>query len=391
MFKTNTLVVPLFLLITTALTAGEYQQDVVLKRKKPGAFAIPKMTLTPNGSLVIVFQDRSGGDWGKRIDPYSIRSDDGGKTWSKPLAMLPSDFPLARESILKPTGLVANHQNGELIAFVSRSPLKNAAGQTVHERWFYANIRETRRLGRAWFQLVSKDDGRSWSEPREITQQLIKRPHWQEWSPVHTGIQLTIGKYAGRLVVPVRCYCPERDPSKHDLKFQTNSVMFSDDRGQTWTPGGRSQPRFGECSITERSDGSVYMSQRVSPGQPGFRWHAISRDGGQTFESTQRTNLTDQRCHAGICSIETPNRSRLFLMSSVPGKQRKCLTLSVSSDEGSTWEPKRTIHEGHAAYSDLVAISDDQFVCVFETGESMSRRDLAVARFDLDWSMSSGK
>lgn len=372
-------------LLNAVAVAASFESRVVLKHEQLGAFAIPKMTITPHGSLVIVFQDRAGGDWGKRIDPYSIRSDDGGKTWSKQLAMVPNDFPLAAKSILKPTGLVANHQTGELIAFVSRSPLKNADGQTVHERWFYANIQETRRLGRAWFQLVSKDDGRSWSKPREITRQLIKRKHWQEWSPVHTGIQLQLGNYAGRLIVPVRCYCPDVDPSQHDLKFQTNSVIFSDDDGKTWTPGGRSQPRFGECSVVERSDGSIHMNQRVSPGQPGFRWCAVSKDGGRTFEPTQRTNLTDQRCHAGICSVTTKDGSRLFLMSSVPGKQRKGLTLSVSSDEGQTWERKRMIHEGHAAYSDLVAISDDQIVCVFESGESTSRRDLCVARFDLDW------
>lgn len=205
---------------------------------------------------------------------------------------------------------------------------------------------------------------------------------------MHTGIQLQIGKLAGRLVVPVRCYCPDKDPSKHDLAFQTNSVMFSDDGGKMWIPGGRSQPRFGECSVAERSDGSIYMNQRVSPGQPGFRWCAISKDGGQTFESTRRTNLTDQRCHAGICSIEKDG-SRLFLMSSVPGKQRKGLTLSISRDEGQTWDRKRVIHEGYAAYSDLVAISDNRLVCVFETGESTSRRDLAVARFDLDWVLGS--
>ena len=62
-----------------------------------------------------------------------------------------------------------------------------------------------------------------------------------------------------------------------------------------------------------------------------------------------------------------------------------------SSDEGLTWERRRIIHDGHAAYSDLVAISDDQFACVFGTGEKTSRRDLAVARFDLDWVMGSNR
>jgi sialidase-1 len=301
--------------------------------------------------------------------------------------MMPKGFPLANQSILKPTGLVADQQTGELIAFVSRSPLKDENGETLHERSFYANIQGTRRLGRAWFQLASKDDGKTWSTPKDITQQLIKKPHWQEWSPVHTGLQLQYGKHAGRLVVPVRCYCPDHDPSKHDLKFQTNSVIFSDDHGKTWIPGGRSQPRFGECSITELADGTICLNQRVSPGQPGFRWRAISKDGGETFEPTRKTDLPDQRCHAGICALEHDGR-RILLLSSVPGVQRKQLTLSVSHDEGLTWDRKRVVHSGHAAYSDLVAMPNGTFVCVYETGESSSRRDLAVARFDLEWIMS---
>lgn len=367
--------------LPVASVAVEIETEIVLRRNHHGAFAIPKMTSTRSGSLVIVYQDRSGGDWGKRIEAFAIRSDDAGRTWSAPIALMPDNFPLADQSVLKPTGLVANLKNGDLITFVSRSPLRNADGKTVQERWFYANIQETRRLGRAWFQLTSKDDGRTWSEPRDITQQLIKRPHWQEWSPVHTGLQLQRGKHAGRLVVPVRCYCPDQDPSVHNLKFQTNSVIFSDDGGVTWTPGGRSQPRFGECSIAERTDGGIYMNQRVSPGQPGFRWRAVSLDGGNTFFPTRNTGLTDQRCHAGITTLDLEGR-RIFLMSCVPGKQRKGLTLCVSHNEGETWTVNQTIHAGHAAYSDLVVLPSGKLVCVFETGETTSRRDLAVARFD---------
>ena len=73
--------------------AVEIESEIVLRRNNRGAFAIPKMTRTRSGSLVIVYQDRSGGDWGKRIEAFAIRSDDDGRTWSAPIALMPDNFP----------------------------------------------------------------------------------------------------------------------------------------------------------------------------------------------------------------------------------------------------------------------------------------------------------
>ena len=56
-------------LLNAVAVAASFESRVVLKHDQPGAFAIPKMAMTPHGSLVIVFQDRAGGDWGKRINP----------------------------------------------------------------------------------------------------------------------------------------------------------------------------------------------------------------------------------------------------------------------------------------------------------------------------------
>ena len=76
---------------------------------------------------------------------------------------------------------------------------------------------------------------------------------------------------------------------------------------------------------------------------------------------------------------------RVFVLSSVPGKQRKGLTISLSWDEGETWLPHRVVDAWHAAYSDLAVLPDNAIVCVYETGELTSRQHLAIARFNLDW------
>ena len=365
-----------------------FEKRVILERgMRQGAFAIPKLVITPGGTALVVAQDREGGDWGRTIRPIVLRSADGGRSWSEPTLLIPEDFPDRERYHMKPTGMVVDSRTSRVFVFVSRSPLKNGDGKTIQEKWFYSHIQETRELGRAWFLVTSDDEGESWSKPAEITKQLIKKPHWQEWSPVHTGIQLRFGAHRGRLVVPVRCYCPEMDPSPHDWQYQTNAVLYSDDGGLTWIPGARTDAYLGECVIAERADGTLYMNQRASPGggRASERWYTISPDGGTSFDPTRPTGLPDVRCHTGITTRTDAEGHSLMLLTSIPGKERRELTISVSKDQGETWTQARVIEPGHAAYSDLDMLPDGNFLCVYETGETTSRKDLAVARFNLDW------
>jgi len=374
---------------TAQVDAAPFFEKQIILRRDIGseAIAIPKILVTRGGTAIVVAQRREGGDWGKRIDPIGIRSTDGGRTWSEPFLLIPEGFPRRDDSLMKPTGIVVDHKNNRVLTFISRSPLRNRENKPVYERWFYSHLQETRRLGRAWFLVYSDDDGQTWTEPREITGQLIKKPHWQEWSPVHSGTQLRFGPHKGRLVVPVRCYCPETDPSPYTPEHQYNGVIYSDDGGTTWMPGGRSESRLGECALVERSDGSLYVNHRTSriASREAERMHNVSTDGGVTFTSCTSSGLTDARCHAGLTALTEPSGQRLLLLTNVPGPERTGLTISISNDEGNTWTPKRVIEPGHSAYSDLAVLPDRTILCVYETGENTSRRHLAVARFNLAW------
>jgi len=364
-----------------------FTKQLLLDRKDhPGAWAIPKMVRTPQGNVLIVLQDRSGGDWGKPIFPVALRSENGGKDWSQPMPLLPEGFPRMDDCIFKPTGIVCDHERSKMFVFISRAPLRKEDGSPLLERDFYRNIQETRALGRAWFVLESEDDGRTWSPPREITDQLIHKPHWQEWSPVHSGIQITKGPYRGRLIVPVRCHCPPSDPSpEFDSQWQTNGVLFSDDHGRTWTPGGTTGAHFGEASVAELADGSLYLHQRASFSQKPLRWFAVSQDGGKSFSVSKQTGQRDAPCHAGITTL----RDGTLLLSHVPGPGRKDLTLSIGNPSGTEWKACKIVDRSPTAYSDICQVSEDSFLLIYETGQKTSRQNIAMARFNLDWLLES--
>ena len=377
------LLVILASLVLQTSAAPEFSRQTLLDRgDQPGAWAIPKLVVTPEGAALMVLQDRSGGDWGKPIFPMALRSEDQGATWTEPTALLPEDFPRLDDCIFKPTGVVSDKETSTIFVFISRAPLRQEDGSPLLERDFYRNIQATRALGRAWFVIKSTDDGRTWSVPREVTRQFIKRPHWQEWSPVHSGIQLSKGPFAGRLIVPVRCHCPPSNPSEtFDSQWQTNGVLYSDDHGQTWIPGGTTGQHFGEASVVELEDGSIYLHQRASFSQTPQRWFAVSSDGGESFSESKLTGQRDAPCHAGIDRLDDGR----LLLSHVPGPGRKNLTLSLGEAKGDSWKQIAIIDTAPTAYSDLRRLNETEFLLIYETGRTTSRQNIAVARFNAAW------
>tara|TARA_R110002167_G_scaffold91458_1_gene246025 strand:+ start:73459 stop:74859 length:1401 start_codon:yes stop_codon:yes gene_type:complete len=378
------------LAVSKASINSSLSKNIVLKHKGKGFYAIPKMIVTKKGTALIVLQDRNGGDWGATIDPLIIRSEDHGDTWSTPASIGAALDENGRFHV-KPTSIVEDKVNGNILVFLARSPIKDAKGEVIDERWFYTHLEESWALGRGFFMLSSKDDGKTWSEPVNITSQLKRKAHWQEWSPVHTGIQIQRGQYAGRLVLPARAYTPKKGDDKLNWAYQSNGLIYSDDGGNTWHTSERSGDYFGEASIAELSDGAIYMNQRVANGPKESRRHyAISRDGGATFsERGMHSDLFDVKNHAGIERVADPSGKEYLMFSNVPGPKknsnRKGLTITLSDDDAKSWGKPKMLEPSHASYSDLGMTQDGAFLLVYETGTKRARKDIAVAKFTWSW------
>jgi sialidase-1 len=120
------------------------------------------------------------------------------------------------------------------------------------------------------------------------------------------------------------------------------------------------------------------------------RYVACSRDGGETwFEEFDDPTLPEPRCQASILGKVPPTakgaKPRLVFVNPAGGSDRTNLTVRVSTDDGKTWSPGRTIQPGPAAYSSIAFLKDGTMGVLYETGKVHPYEKVVFARFNLEW------
>lgn len=329
-------------------------------------YRIPAMVVTPNGAVLAFCEGRKyeTSDAGK-IDLLLKRSLDGGETWEA-MQVLVEDGDMTCGNPCP----VVDRDTGIVWLPFQKNPYHQSTPRTV------------------WLT-HSKDDGASWAETQEITHE-VKLPGW-EWyagGPGH-GIQLK----SGRLIVPCNHSCPE---------IRTPHILYSDDHGKTWCPGGNLRLPTGESvgseSVAlETEDGALYLNARNRfPGTPidmfgigrARRVFAWSHDGGKTFSDADWDDLLiESVCQAGLArftSAALHGRNRV-LFSNPAACDRRRLSVKLSYDECRTWALSKVIDEGRVAYSDLAVTGDMTIHCLYERGENSPHERLTLARFNLEW------
>jgi sialidase-1 len=333
-------------------------------------YRIPALVVTRNGTLLAICEGRKTGrgDHGD-LDLVQKRSTDGGNTWGK-LELIHEEGGTAKVTIGNPCPVV-DQDTGVL--------------------WLPFN-RDNDRV----FILSSADDGQTWSKPRDITSD-VKKPDWTWYATgPGNGIQLTRGKFKGRLVIP----CDHRvgGATKEDKgnwdKAGRSHVIYSDDHGQSWKLGGASDFAMNECAVVELTDGTLMLNSRSYRGK-ACRGISLSNDGGQTWQpTTDDPTLVESVCQASLIrhSWPTPTRSAsegllIFSNPAVP-KGRHHLTLRASTDDGRTWPHSRLLYEGSSAYSSLAALSNGQIGLLYERDDY---KHLTLARFPPSWITANSK
>src|SRR5690606_15324290 len=79
----------------------------------------------------------------------------------------------------------------------------------------------------AW-QLISDDNGQTWSSAKNINSQILPPGHYISGFGPGSGFQMQGNTYKDRLIMPIRLY---------DGNINRNRALYSDDHGETWQLG----------------------------------------------------------------------------------------------------------------------------------------------------------
>ena len=148
------------------------------------------------------------------------------------------------------------------------------------------------------------------------------------------------------------------------------SVVYSDDHGKTWKPGGALHANIGESKCAELSDGSVLFVG--NPGPPETRRRLTIIGEGGTKNATEMWHAEELRhagCQGAVERHSWPKDGKPgVILYSGPGvaTARAHGTLRGSYDDGKTWPWKLEYYEGGSGYSDIAVLPDGRVIVLFE-------------------------
>lgn len=322
---------------------------------------IPSITRLSNGDLLAFAEGRINGqanfeDFGD-VDVVMKRSNDNGQTWS-PLQVVATYDTLQAGNPATVVDLTdPRYPKGRIFLFyntgtVTQNDLRKGLGKRL-----------------VWYK-TSIDNGKTWSAPIDITSQ-VKKSTWRTYAntPGH-AIQISAGKYAGRIYVAANTSEGDPQPNYEDY----NAIGFyTDDHGKTFHVSEKvSFPGSNESMAVELCDDKLMMNIRNQTGYPKCRIVAISSDGGVHWDTTYYDyQLPDPVCQGSILKLECIewNRHTILATCNVGDTlRRRNLTLRISSNSGKTWGRECLVdtENVHTSYSDLVKISEAEIGVLYE-------------------------
>ena len=271
-----------YVTVTRQIAKPEPQQNVfVYNNSTQVTYRIPAITTTQNGTVLAVTDSRHTGmgDIGAgRIDLFLSRSTDNGATWSTPDVLRDASGNAVAQGIGKDNSVNANDRRnagyGDAAIVADRESneviLLSASGQVG----FHGSTRSTPIAVARWY---SHDNGTTWTQPEDITEQIYSLFDGADKSPRGKVEGLFFG--SGRIVqshrvkvgTHYRLYAVvvgrNTSPNVH-----ANWVLYSDDFGKNWNVLGKGTipavpENADEPKAEELPDGSVLVSSRVGGGR----------------------------------------------------------------------------------------------------------------------------
>ena len=360
----------------TPKQSAEPKTDTIITRTvlyRPGDYdsrnyRIPAIITAKDGSLVVATDKRkhNNADLPEDIDILVNRSIDGGRTWIEPHTLIEGQG--VGEGFGDCALVHTNDDGGLLAAFVGGCGFWQGRPE-VPQRMYIAR---------------SYDNGQTWTEPKDITDELygakcqneVSRKWWSAFFASGNGLLTSTGRIMFVLAV--------RD---NEEWVACNYAVYSDDNGETWHISGRASQRGDEAKVVELADGRILMSIR----HEGERWYNISDDGGVTWqpETSAWPDLVATACNGDIIRYSSVNEGaeKNILLHSLPAPERReNVTVYVSYDEGMTWPVSKCIVPYASAYSSLCILPDHTIgLYVEESDGDTLGYSMVFYNFGIEW------
>ncbi|OFX63686.1 MAG: sialidase [Bacteroidetes bacterium GWB2_41_8] len=345
---------------------------------KTDTYRIPGLVTTSKGTLIAVYDNRynNSKDLQEDIDIGMSRSTDGGQTWQPMRVIMDMGEYGGRSQRLNGIGdpcvLYDDKTNTIWVAALWMS------GSAPDKMLWWASKPGMSPEETGQFILTkSTDDGLTWSQPINITEQ-IKDPAWQLLlQGPGRGITMT----DGTLVFPAQFKSDLGTKSLDGGQFTCHStIVYSKDQGKTWQIGTGAKSNTTEAQVVELADGSLMLNMRddrnrTDKGETNGRAVSVTTDLGKTWikHASSNSALQEPNCMASIISanLEINGKMQQVLFFSNPDSktERSHMTIKASLDGGLTWPKEYQVllnSESGYGYSCMSMVDDKTIGILYE-------------------------
>jgi sialidase-1 len=331
-------------------------------------YRIPALATTTEGTLLCVYdmRRRRSKDLQEDIDIGLVRSTDGGNTWEAQRVIMDmgtyGGHPQEINGVSDP-GIIVDPASGEIFCFGVWM-----VGKAGKHQWEADGSEKGFEIGKSAQMLMirSKDDGKSWSKPKNMTRTWKKR----DWILYVPSPQQGIALQDGTLVMPTQ--------GRNEKDENFSNLLVSKDHGKSWTVSAPASIGNSESQAVQLSDGSIMLNMRTE-GPKMARTVAVTRDLGKTWtpHETNRKTLIEPHCNGSLYRFDYVIKGKkipLLLFAnphSIKGRHHQ--SIQVSLDEGKTWPAKYRLllDEGNGAgYPSLSRVDEKHVGIVYEGSQA---------------------